>query len=53
MNWEEEDLEWLQDPTLVEDAEKGYDEFMDQWETLYNCLKKYPDLFKEKDIGLN
>lgn len=23
MNWEDEDLEYLQDPTLIEDAEKG------------------------------
>jgi hypothetical protein len=29
MNWEEDDLEWLQDPTLIEDAEKGFDEFLD------------------------
>ena len=28
MNWEDEDLLWLQDPTLVEDAEKGLEEFM-------------------------
>ena len=26
---------------------------MDQWEGLYNCLRHYPDLFKEKDIGMN
>lgn len=29
MNWDDEDLEWLQDPTMAEDAEKGYEEFMD------------------------
>ena len=53
MNWDEEDLEWLQDPTLVEDAEKGYDEFMVQWNTLYTCLRRYPELFKEGDISMN
>jgi hypothetical protein len=45
MNWDDEDLEWLQDPTLVEDAEKGFDEFMVQWNTLYSCLRNYPHLF--------
>ena len=53
MNWEDEDLEFLQDPTLIEDAEKGQDEFFTQWEQLYTVLRKYPDLFKEKDITMN
>lgn len=53
MNWEDEDLEYLQDPTLVEDAEKGQDEFFTQWEQLYKVLKQYPDLYRENDISLN
>jgi len=32
MNWSDEDLEWLQDPTLNEDCQKGYEEFMNQWQ---------------------
>lgn len=28
MNWNESDLEWLQDESLVQDAEKGYDAFL-------------------------
>ena len=31
MNWDEEDLEWLQDPTMADDAVKGYDEMIEQW----------------------
>ena len=27
MNWDDDDLEWLQDPTLVEDATKNQEEF--------------------------
>jgi hypothetical protein len=27
MNWQDEDLEWLQDTTLSDDAMKGYEEF--------------------------
>ena len=53
MNWDDEDLEWLQDPTLTEDAEKGFDEFMVQWNTLYSCLRNYPDRFQESDIMMN
>ena len=53
MNWDEEDLEWLQDPTMGEDAEKGYEEYMSQWESLYKCLKNYPDLFDSESIGMN
>lgn len=53
MNWEEEDLEFLQDPTLIEDAEKGQDEFFTQWEQLYSVLRLYPHLFGEKDISMN
>ena len=53
MNWEDEDLEYLQDPTLVEDAEKGQDEFFTQWEQLYTVLREYPHLYEEKDITMN
>jgi hypothetical protein len=27
MNWGEDDLEWLQDITLTDDANKGYEDF--------------------------
>ena len=53
MNWEDEDLEFLQDPTLVEDAEKGQDEFFTQWEQLYTVLREYPHLYEERDITMN
>ena len=53
MNWNEEDLEWLQDDSLVDDAEKNYDIFLNMWEALYNCLKNYPALFGAKDISVN
>lgn len=53
MNWDDEDLEWLQDPTLIEDAEKGQDEFFTQWEQLYTVLRQYPDLYDEQDITMN
>lgn len=52
MNWNEEELEWLQDESLVSDAEKGYDDFLAQWDKLYRCLKKYPELFQPQDISL-
>lgn len=47
MNWDDEDLEWLQDPTLLEDAEKGYNDMSEQWNILYKCLRQYPGLFPE------
>lgn len=53
MNWDDEDLEWLQDPTLLEDAEKGYNDMSEQWNILYKCLRQYPGLFPEAQIGLN
>ena len=53
MNWNDGDLEWLQDPTLAEDAEKGYEEFMEQWNALYKVLRNYPELFPETAISLN
>ena len=53
MNWDDEDLEFLQDQTLIEDAEKGQDEFFTQWEQLYTVLRQYPDLYQEKDITMN
>ena len=53
MNWEDEDLEFLQDQTLIEDAEKGQDEFFTQWEQLYTVLRQYPHLYQEKDITMN
>lgn len=42
MNWDDEDLEWLQDETLSEDAAKGYEDFTNQWNQLYKVLRKYP-----------
>jgi hypothetical protein len=45
MNWDDEDLEWLQDPTMLEDATKGYEEMSTEWDTLYKCLHKYPEMF--------
>jgi|LauGreDrversion4_2_1035121.scaffolds.fasta_scaffold46716_5 hypothetical protein len=53
MNWAEQDLEWLQDVTLAEDAAKGYEDFSLQWNQLYMCLRKYPSVFPESAIGLN
>lgn len=53
MNWTDEDLEWLQDETLAEDAQRGYEEFTTQWNQLYKCLRQYPDILPEKAIGLN
>jgi len=52
MNWDDDDLEWLQDPTLAEDAVKGSEEMMVQWEKLYKVLKKYPELFPETAISM-
>ena len=53
MNWDDEDLEFLQDSTLIEDAERSQDEYFTQWEELYSVLVQYPDLFQEKDITMN
>lgn len=52
MNWDEEDLILLQDPTLQEDAEKEFDDFTIMWKTLYECLSQYPDLFPESAIDM-
>ena len=38
MNWDEDDLDWLQDPTLKQEAEKAYNEMMDTWNRLYEVL---------------
>ena len=46
MNWEEEDLEELQDPTLQQEAEKQYSDLMDTWNRLYQCLAQYSDVYK-------
>jgi hypothetical protein len=32
MNWSDNDLEWLQDSTLSDDAAKGYEDFSMQWD---------------------
>jgi len=53
MNWEEEDLKWLQDETLVQDGMKASDELMESWNTVYKCLSQYPELFKPESISLN
>jgi len=51
MNWEEEDLDYLQDPTLKYEAERQYNEMMDSWNRLYAVLSKYPKQFKAESIS--
>lgn len=51
MNWDDDDLGWLQDKTLTAEAQKQYDQVMKTWNKLYKCLSKYPDLFKAESIG--
>jgi len=46
LNWDEEDLEYLQDPTLMLEAEKQYGDLMESWNTLYKVLVLHPDIFK-------
>ena len=53
MNWDDEDLEWLQDDTLVNEANKQYDDFMDSWKRLYDTLVLYPKYFQPESISLN
>mmetsp|Transcript_7934 Transcript_7934/g.12271 ORF Transcript_7934/g.12271 Transcript_7934/m.12271 type:complete len:88 (+) Transcript_7934:82-345(+) len=52
MNWTEDDLDWLQDPTLKMEAEKQYEDFMDTWKALYDVLKEYPEYFRPESISL-
>ena len=52
MNWDEDDLDWLQDPTLKNEAEKAYNEMMDTWNRLYAVLSQYPDFFNPESISL-
>ena len=52
LNWEEEDLEYLQDPTLMAEAEKQYNRMMETWNRLYTVLSQYPAYFKPESIGL-
>ena len=52
MNWDSEDLEYLQDPTLMQEAEKQYNEMMDSWNRLYEVLSLYPNVFKPESISL-
>jgi len=52
LNWDEEDLEYLQDPTLMLEAEKQYGDLMESWNTLYKILSLHPDVFKPESISL-
>jgi hypothetical protein len=52
MNWEEEDLEWLQDETLKNEAERAYNDMMDTWNRLYAVLVQYPQFFNPESISL-
>jgi hypothetical protein len=51
-NWDQSDIEWLQDTTLEGDANKQYQDFLNSWEKLYRCLTKYPQYFSEDSISL-
>ena len=53
LNWEEDDLAELQDPTLAGEAEKAFNEMMESWNKLYEALSKYPQIFKPSSIQFN
>jgi hypothetical protein len=53
LNWDEESLDELQDPTLAKEAEKSFNEMMESWNNLYEVLSKYPDFFKPSAITFN
>lgn len=38
---------------MIEDSATGYEEMSTEWDTVYKCLHKYPELFQESQIGLN
>lgn len=52
-NWDEEDLEELQDPTLASDAERQFNEMMKSWNKLYEVLCQYPEVFLPSSITFN
>lgn len=38
MNWEPEDIVWMQDDTIQGDVNDQYQQFTNSWNTLYKCL---------------
>lgn len=50
MNWEKSDLEFLQDPTLMHEGQKQYNDVLNSWNKLYRVLEKYPQFFKPESI---
>ena len=52
-NWEDEELEELQDETLVADCESYYKDCMNHWNRMYKVISQYPEHFKEEFIGFN
>jgi len=51
LNWDEEEINEVQDKILIDDAESQFTEVTDCWEDWYDCLKKYPEYFEEEYIS--
>ena len=49
LNWDDEDLDWLQDPTLKTDAQLQYKQLIMFWRNLFDVLKKYPEYFPDEE----
>lgn len=47
LNWEDEEIEEVQDKILIADAEAQFTEMANCWEQWHNCLRNYPHHFPE------
>ena len=50
-NWEKEEIEAAQDPLLQKQADRYRKEYLEQWESMKECMEKYPLLFKSETIN--
>jgi len=53
LNWDDEEIDEVQDKILIDDAQKEFEEISTCWNKFYNCLSKYPMFFKQETISFS
>ncbi len=51
LNWDDEEIDEVQDKMLISDAQQEFQEISQSWSEWYSCLQQHPGFFREETIS--